>query len=307
MNNKNLITSLLIFSIVFSSSAFALPCAFFGTVKLDGNPINGTYVTAHLNDTGAYLATAIEPSAGFGNYTIIVNAADKIIRFKIAGIWANESEQICVSGNASYLDLTATTLPDGSPCDYSISCNSTFCVHNFCRPNDPYVGDGYCDSGENCLNSIDCPCPTGQLCGSDATCYTPQPPQQGGGVISGGGDFTPPACKENWTCTDWSECKAGMQFRNCTDSNKCGTTKNKTATNQTCTLETGGTPGVEGETKPTEETPEETTPPEETEELPQGPTGAFLGLSTTDWLLSIIVGIIAAVIIIFLLKRKKKS
>jgi len=243
MNNKKFALCFLIFSIAFSSSVFALPCAFFGTVKLDGNPINGTHVTAHLNDTGAYLTTA-EEVAGFGNYTIAVDAADKIIRFKIAGTWVNEPEQNCVSGNTSYLDLTLNTLPDNSVCEQDIVCNSTYCVHDVCRPTDPYAGDGFCDTGENCKNSpTDCPCPSGQSCGDDGTCYTPKPPS--GPIISGGGGggiyITP--CTEKWNCADWSDCIAGTQTRTCKDDNNCGTTKNKSAESQTCSIITGGATG----------------------------------------------------------------
>ncbi|MEM5829570.1 MAG: S8 family serine peptidase [Candidatus Aenigmatarchaeota archaeon] len=41
-------------------------------------------------------------------------------------------------------------------------------------------------------------------------------------------------CKENWSCTEWSECVNGTQIRICTDLNKCGTTKNKPIEKQTC-------------------------------------------------------------------------
>ena len=41
-------------------------------------------------------------------------------------------------------------------------------------------------------------------------------------------------CAENWTCGDWSICINGQETRTCTDSNNCGTTKNKPAEIQDC-------------------------------------------------------------------------
>lgn len=51
-------------------------------------------------------------------------------------------------------------------------------------------------------------------------------------------------CTENWTCTVWSACSPtlehveyvheGIQKRNCTDLNNCGTIKNKPVETQTC-------------------------------------------------------------------------
>lgn len=43
-------------------------------------------------------------------------------------------------------------------------------------------------------------------------------------------------CVENWNCGNWSECtEQGTQTRTCTDTNSCGTDKNKPSTNQSCT------------------------------------------------------------------------
>ncbi|MFA5020821.1 MAG: hypothetical protein WC517_02040 [Patescibacteria group bacterium] len=41
-------------------------------------------------------------------------------------------------------------------------------------------------------------------------------------------------CSENWTCGAWSICSNGYQYRNCSDSNNCGTVKSKPATSQSC-------------------------------------------------------------------------
>lgn len=43
-------------------------------------------------------------------------------------------------------------------------------------------------------------------------------------------------CVENWNCGSWSDCtEQGTQTRTCTDTNACGTSKNKPPTTQSCT------------------------------------------------------------------------
>jgi len=133
-----------------------------------------------------------------------------------------------------------------------------------------------------------------------------QPPG-GGSVSPGGGGFVPPGgttttgtpeeeeseeeagpCQVRWLCEDWSECIDGKQTRVCEDVNKCGTEYGKPLMVQPCG----------------EEEIEKT----ETAEAPFGIglTGFFLGLSTTDWLLGIVIGVIVAAVIIFLIVRKKR-
>jgi hypothetical protein len=41
-------------------------------------------------------------------------------------------------------------------------------------------------------------------------------------------------CVENWTCGEWSECVDGMQFKNCTDANECGTSVDKPEEEREC-------------------------------------------------------------------------
>jgi len=74
-----------------------------------------------------------------------------------------------------------------------------------------------CDASGNCANST----------GHQFT--TTSAPSDGGG--GGGGE-----CTEDWSCTVWSQCYPNStQYRNCTDKNRCGTTKNKPAIVQNCT------------------------------------------------------------------------
>ncbi len=45
----------------------------------------------------------------------------------------------------------------GEDCVLNLDCNSSYCVHNFCRSETYFFGDGYCDPEENCLiSSVDC-------------------------------------------------------------------------------------------------------------------------------------------------------
>ncbi len=180
-------------------------------------------------------------------------------------------------------------LKEGESCDSNSECSSGHCVHNICRASSTYCGDGFCDSGEDCSScSADC-----------GICYSPPP---GGG---GGGGFVPPTCKENWTCSEWSECIAGTQTRICTDQNKCGTTKNKPDESQSCEgVKTPiETPIEEAEIE--EITPEEIPSANQTGEA-VAPTGFFLGISTDILLIGIVAGAAVALVIIFAVLRKRR-
>jgi len=317
MSNTKLILFSLVFSIIFSITVSALPCAFFGTVKIGSNYVNGTLVTAYLNDIGEYLATADE--IGFGIYSItIVNATNSYVKFKIAGIDVDQSEQLCPSGGHSYLELTAAQLPDGSSCESDLSCSSGYCVEcngqKICRPSKPFSGDGCCQTGENCTNSVDCSCPSGQICDA-GTCTTPLGPL-----------IPPTLCEENWTCTEWSSCVNETQTRTCTDANNCGTTVNKSAVSQTCTvpceenwsctdwstcvnksqtrtctdLNNCGT--LINKPDETQKCKEEKQPEQQ---APTTPTGLFSGLNAFDLLTTSILGLAFLTLLLFILKRRK--
>ena len=98
-------------------------------------------------------------------------------------------------------------------------------------------------------------------------------------------------CQENWNCTEWSECKGGVQSRKCIDLNNCGTTLHKPLTVRKC------------ETKEENEKTEEA----ENKESEQLPTGRFL---ITHLMQISVFGIILAVltiISIIYLKKFRKS
>ena len=46
---------------------------------------------------------------------------------------------------------------EGDPCRWDYECYTGQCVHDVCRPTNPYAGDNYCDPGEWCGNApMDC-------------------------------------------------------------------------------------------------------------------------------------------------------
>ena len=60
---------------------------------------------------------------------------------------------------------SCTCCPGGDETCLDISCNSNLCVHNYCRPTDPWDGDGFCDSHSGYIEPKDC-CIDG-----DGQCY----------------------------------------------------------------------------------------------------------------------------------------
>jgi len=182
MKTKNLTLTFLVFFILVLGPVLALPCAFLGTVSIVGEPVNGTLVTAHRNSTGEYIKTAKE--AGFGNYTIAVDAAGEYVKFKINGVWADQPEQYCESGNFTYLDLTLNcTDCDNDGYNYTVDCNDGDSeIH-------PGVSEKCNGKDDNCDGVID---------NFTASCYTGPPGTLNVGICKAGSQ----------TCTNgtWSSC-----------------------------------------------------------------------------------------------------
>jgi len=113
----------------------------------------------------------------------------------------------------------------------------------------------------------------------------------GGGSVAGGTTGgtnqtttqTQQGCQEKWVCGDWGTCQGGVQTRTCTDANACGTQNNQPFTSQPCSA---------AERKQAEQTSQASI------------TGFFLSLTTIEWTIAIIAGIVIAVVIIFLAKRR---
>jgi len=174
-----------------------------------------------------------------------------------------------------------------------------------------------CDASGNCANSA---------------IYQFNSASSGGvGGGSGGSGYISPTCKENWTCVEWSNCIASKQTRVCSDKNKCGTTKSKPAESQSCgetVTCTENWPCTDWSTcingnqtrtckdtnncgtiinKPTESQNCAAEAGQTAAAIAQAPTGLFLSLTTNEWIIAIVIGVvIALVIILFSLKRKKK-
>ncbi|MBT3450515.1 hypothetical protein HN652_01115 [archaeon] len=55
-----------------------------------------------------------------------------------------------------------------------------------------------------------------------------------------GGDYLPLICYESWTCSSWSSCISGTQYRTCTDANECATTITKPIIARSCSGGGGG-------------------------------------------------------------------
>ncbi len=108
MKTKKFAMFSFLLSLLFVNSALALPCAFFGEVALDGSPTNGTNVEAYYSN-GTFISKGKEPTAGFGHYSIAVNAPGENITLKIKGIPADQGNQFCENGEPNYLNVSATT------------------------------------------------------------------------------------------------------------------------------------------------------------------------------------------------------
>jgi len=95
----------------------SFPCIFKGTITVNGDNTNfhTTDVTAYLTKTGEEANyTNTDPNPAFpvplGRYYIMINNIDFTIGFKINGVNVdqNQKPQLCVSGNQTKLNLTAT-------------------------------------------------------------------------------------------------------------------------------------------------------------------------------------------------------
>jgi len=179
--------------------SLALPCAFFGEVKLDGALTNGTYVAAYYTN-GTFISQGVEPSAGFGHYSIAVNAPGENIMLKIKGIAIDQGTQFCENGEPNYLDISA----------------STPAVTTTTTPGSS-GGDGSSSSGGSAATTT-----------TIATTTT---------LPSGGGVTTTTVCQEKWKCSAWSACRDGIETRLCYDENMCGTDLNKPFESQPCSVQ----------------------------------------------------------------------
>lgn len=90
---------------------------------------------------------------------------------------------------------------------------------------------------------------------------------------------TPPSdttiCSPEWTCTSWSSCNNGAQYRNCYDWNTCGTNDGKPAEIQSCTQSPATTiPNATTSQPPTTNTSANITGTSNVTNISQFPTGS---------------------------------
>jgi hypothetical protein len=190
---EKLKTYVLVFAVVFvllsATTVFAqvgVPNRFYGDVLLNEYPaIDGLVVTAEIDGIEV---SRIDSSTGtYGYDTVFLVEDPDSNRAGDTILFYIEGilagESVFMSGNSTELNLAAT----GSIC-----------------------GDDYCTGGESCSS-----CP-----GDCGECSTGGGGSPGGGGGGGGGGTI---CVSNWQCTEWSECSAGEQTRECTDT-RCGRT-----------------------------------------------------------------------------------
>ena len=102
--------------------------------------------------------------------------------------------------------------------------------------------------------------------------------------------YTPDSCKEEWSCTQWSECTDGIQMRECVDKNFCESNDNKPEETRECV----------------EQLVTQTVDAQQKEEI--GPTGAFFGVQNRDYVIlgSYVILVISMVLTFFNLKTYRE-
>jgi hypothetical protein len=211
------VIALLVASLALAGPALALPCGFFGTSQLDGAPANASLVEAYALN-GTLLSVAKQPSAGFGHYTLAVDAPGQTVEIRIGGIAISQGAQVCVEGSAGYVNIsssspiTTTTIATSSPSGGGGGGSGGHVA--VCKV------DGICAVSEDAQS---CPSDCGVKMGTDATANSTSTT-----VASSG------TCAESWTCGEWSACAVGTQTRSCTDQASCGTVESKPEVVQQC-------------------------------------------------------------------------
>lgn len=244
----------ILFSIVIPSVLAhpLLPTEFYGTVKSYNSPATSGTITAYAGNMTCGTFNIVN-SGFYGVLSCNGRDTDSSL-----GYGAVEGQNITFrySGNPT------TTVGD------STFTSGTFKLVDIVYPV-VYCGDGFCDSLESCSScEQDC-----NVCGytgnssnsSNATGNQTVPPGPpggggtggggggggsggggtGGGGGSGGGgggsydqEYGEYFCSESWICGNWTECSIlGIQSRNCTDYNHCGTYKDKPKELEECTYQ----------------------------------------------------------------------
>jgi len=325
---------LLVISIVHAEEAPPMPCSFWGTVMVNGNPAESTDVTAYAEGTTELAGTGISTPPS-GNYAIDAEADGKNIFFKINKLFVNEAAVACVGGSITELDLTATDADgDGYNSD---DCNETnadinpgateICngIDDNCNgETDENLGSTTCGVGacqatvQNCVAGVPQTCTPGipdtEICGNkidencdgvDSSC--PRRSTGGGG-----------SCKSDWNCTSWTECADSVQARTCVlNYPTCDPRTAKPNESQSCEMpapeEIQAPAPTEPELNQIVETPEENPAGNASSNTRRNPLtglaiGEFFAKGSTLAGIIVMLAIIGLGVLLFLLfKRRKKT
>lgn len=156
--NTNVVNSPALFSMLWADNA-GLSGYIFSFDNCTGSFINDTWT----NNGGQFTGTS-----AWSNVTKTINSTvGCTVQWEI---YANDT-----SNNWNYLIAPSfiTKLADGSSCTVDSQC-SNFCLHNVCRPTNPFCGDTHCDSGESCSS-----------CSADCGACTTTPPTSSGSNPTG--------------------------------------------------------------------------------------------------------------------------
>ena len=242
-------------------------------------------VSSNLNLSLSWILINISYSDAEINISDLDESSLKLYRYDATNnLWlAVTSSGVNTASNYVWTNLTSFSyyglgglLANGESCNSSSQCFSGYCVHNVCRVSLPYCGDGYCDIGESNAN-----CPSD--CG-----------------VTGGSVFATGGCTYNWTCTEWSDCLAGIQTRACYNKGTCKDNKGKPAESHSCII--SPTPSNVTPTPAPSPTPIPTPTPTVTSTIipaPTTPLGLGVGL--------IAVIAISIVITAIILKKRKQN
>ncbi len=116
--------------------------------------------------------------------------------------------------------------------------------------------------------------------------------------VSGGSGGSSYVCYEEWECDDWSICANEIQTRTCTDTKKCGTTKNKPLISRDCGVEEDNSEGTLVLSS------------DKDKSFLAGITGAVIGTLGTGGTIAIsvfVLGILGSVIMITKVRKRRKN
>lgn len=148
---KKCIFYIMLLILLISLPAFAVPCAFDGTVQVnygDGYvDVDPGSITAFVNDTTQVDVWHLSNFESAGNYVIHVDAGGKNVKFKISGYWTEQGEQYCNSSTAQTLALT-TTIPQATSSGGSSSSGGDGTLTGGATPTGPTLVAGQEDTNK---------------------------------------------------------------------------------------------------------------------------------------------------------------